>query len=507
MSRSLLVVSLTTLVVALHGVMAFHGMMALHNVASFFMMTSFMFMDGTVVTADLMLSIVMILRVVGCLMEVRLSLGVLVVSGFVQSGEVDVVVFNSVLRLVLHLVEKLIELVLDVTLKTLTIVILNIVHIGVSEVVPSVLILVMMFIISVTMGKAKLEVTLIGVLGNVMVLVMVHIVSSGVMLPVVGEVLDTMTVVVLVHMLGVVVTLILLRVVVAHVVRALGFDVMIFTMLLASKVTLITEVRLMVLQIPVALAEMSVGVLLDTMGQDMSLVALLGVVMLVRSLLTHKVIISDIVFFGLGLGRLGSSGSSLLFVVHLLVEESSFWAHVLFSFSLSHGGLSVMVWVVMIGVLFNVSSSHSMVEIKTTMSELLILTVWVVVLSILFMIVSLGCVWVSMSWVLDVGSVISIAWELFVETSRSVNECLLLAKIFTAHATVVLFSTYIVVLVSLLQLLALLSAMSWGWLGLGMLNRRVLVSIFSMEILRGIRLHLEDKLALFNESLRCTECG
>ena len=357
-------VSLTTLVVT------FHGVMALHNVASFFVMTSLMFMDGMLVTALLMLSIMMVLGVVGCLVEVSLSLGVLVVRGFVQSGEVDVVVFNSMLSLVLHLVEKLIVLVLDVALKTLTIMILNIVHIGVSEIVSSVLIFVTMFVIRVTMIEAKLKVTVIGVLGDVMVLVMVHIVSPGVMLPVVGEVLNTVTVVVLVHMLRVVFTLILLRVVVAHMVSALRFDVVVFTMLFASKVTLITEMRLMVLQIPVALAEVSMVVLLDTVSQDMLFVAILGVVVLVRGLLVHKVIISDIVLFGLGLGRLGSSGSSLLLVVHLFVEESSFWAHVLLSLSFSLGGLCVMVWVVMVGVRFNLSSSPgfgSVVETKTTM--------------------------------------------------------------------------------------------------------------------------------------------
>ncbi len=369
------------------------------------------------VTAFLTLSVVMVFGVVSCLVEVRLSLGVLVVSGLVQSGEVDVVVFNSMSGLALHLVEKLIELVLNVALKTLTIMILNIVHIGVSEVVSSISILVKVLFISVATINAKLEVSPIGVLGNMTVFVMVHIVSSGVMLPVVGEVLDTVTVVVLVHMLGVVVALIFLVVVVAHMVGALGFDVMVFAMFLASKVTLITEVRLMVLQIPVALAKMSVGVLLDTVGQDMSLVTLLRMVVLVRSLLAHKVIISDIVLFGLGLGRLSSSGGSLLLVVHLFVEESSFWAHVLFSLSLGHGGLCVMVWVVMVGILFNVSCSHgfgSMVEIQTTMSVLLIFTVRVVVLSILFVIVSLGSIWVSMGWVHGVGSVISIAWELFV---------------------------------------------------------------------------------------------
>ncbi len=334
--------------------------------------------DGTFVMS--VFTLIIVHWVVVGHMEVSLRLVVLLFfSRLVQIGVVDVGVFNSVSRRVLNIVPKVIVRVLDDALKNITIMILNIAHIGVSVVVsfggP---VLQKMINISDAIMKAELEVTSIGVLGNVTVRVMVHIVSHGVMLPVVGEVLNTVTVVVLVHMLGVVITLILLRVVVAHVVCALRFDVMVLTMLLASKVTLITKVRLMVLQIPVALAEMSVGVLLDTVVQDMSLVTLLGVVVLVRSLLTQKEIISDIVLFGLGLGRLGSSGSSLLLVVHLLL------------------------------------SSHVMVEMKTTMNVLLILTVGVVVLSILFMIVSLKSVCVSMIWVHGVGSVISIAWELFV---------------------------------------------------------------------------------------------
>ncbi len=74
------------------------------------------------------------------------------------------------------------------------------------------------------------------------------------------------------------------------------------------------------------------------------------------------------------------------------------------------------------------------------------------------------------------------------------SECLLCANISTSHVAVVLLSSHIVVLF-------------WVWLGLGMLNLRPHVSTFSMEILSHIRLHLEDKLTIFNESLRSAEDG
>ncbi len=269
-------------------------MVAIDGVAQFTMV-----LTGDVLVASFVAVLVaMVLRVVGCFVEV--GLGPLLLSGLVQGRVVDVVVLDAVLCVVLHFVEQFIELVFHVALQGLASMILNIVGVGVScvpTVAVGVGITMSSVLISVSVAKvADLEVASIGVLGHVLVLIMVYIVSPGIMFPVVWAMLNTMSVMVLIHVLRVMITLILLVVVVAHVVGALRLDIVVLTVLLASEVTFITNVRLMVLQVPVALLKVSARVLFNTVGQNFSLKLILGVIVLIRSLLTLKIVCGKVLF-------------------------------------------------------------------------------------------------------------------------------------------------------------------------------------------------------------------
>jgi hypothetical protein len=292
--------------------------------------------------ASLVLQMIVI-GVVGRLVEVGLGLGMLVKLSSVQGRVVHIVVLDTVAGLAFHIVEQLIVFVLHCALKILTIMILHIMSVVFSMVIMSSQRSVMVE----SSGVAKLKIALIGVLWHVTVFIMVHIVSSRVMLPVIRRVLNSMSVMVLIHMLGVMVTLILIRVIVTHVVSALWLDVVILAVLLTREVSFVAKMGLMVLQIPVTLGKVRVRVLLDAMCQDFLSAVLSGVIDLVGSRLTVDEI-SHEVLFGLGVGWLGRSGLSLLLVVHLFVEEGGFGAHVLFSLSRGLGRLRMVIGVVVI---------------------------------------------------------------------------------------------------------------------------------------------------------------
>ena len=272
----------------------FHGVMILVSsvFVTFFMVT--------------LMFIVMILREVGISVEVSLHLGLFVIGSLVKSCVVNVVVLDSMECPVFHLVEKLVELVLHVVHQPLAIVFINIVTIG----VPSVNTVVVGIIVSEVLGTSvmaqELEVTLIRVLRDVKVFVMVHIVGSSVVLPVIWAMFNAVRVMVLINMLGMMLPLVSIGVVMAHSVRALRFNVMIFTVLFACEMTFVTEVRLVIFQVPVTLFKMCVRVALDALDQSFLFESLHGVIVLIRGLFTVEQVSNEVFLLLLSLSRLGS---------------------------------------------------------------------------------------------------------------------------------------------------------------------------------------------------------
>lgn len=126
-------------------------------------------------------------------------------------GKVHVVMLSTMDGFVLHLVEELVKFVLDLAHETMAIMmghIVRIVH------------------VSVLVEVMALEVIVWGIV--VLITVEVRVMIS---LPIVGMLLDTVCVMMLSEMLRVMLALVLVRVVMAHVVGALGLNVMILTVL------------------------------------------------------------------------------------------------------------------------------------------------------------------------------------------------------------------------------------------------------------------------------------
>lgn len=240
-----------------------------------------------VLTLKVVLLFVLLVALVGRSMEVCWVVRVGILSQLVRGLVVDVVVLDTVLRAVLQVVVQLVILVLDVVLQggalmeahVVTVVVTLVVAMGVEVVLE---VLADMAVVVVV----KLEVASVRVLWDVLVLIVADKVGLGVVLPVVWALLDAVHVVVLVNMLGVVFTVIDVGVVVAQVLVTLRLHVVVLTVLFSAEVTLVLEVRDVVLQVPVALLEVGIWVVFEP-ADKLSLVALLhGVAVLEGSLLT-----------------------------------------------------------------------------------------------------------------------------------------------------------------------------------------------------------------------------
>ena len=260
----------------------FHGVMVL---------VSSVFVTSLMVT---LMFVMMIFREVGISVEVSLHLGLFVVSSLVKSCVVNVMVLDSMECPVLHLVEKLVELMLHVVHQPLAIVLINIVTIGVSSVNTMVVGIIVSEVLFSSVVTQEFKVALIRMLWDVAVFVMVHIVGSRVVLPVIWVMFNAVSIVVFINMLGMVLPLVSIRVVVAHSVGAFRLNVVILTVLLACEVTFVAEMRLVIFQVPVTLVEMCVGVALDAMDQGFSFEALLGVIVLIRGLLEVKQVSGEV---------------------------------------------------------------------------------------------------------------------------------------------------------------------------------------------------------------------
>jgi len=122
------------------------------------------------------------------------------------------------------------------------------------------------------------------VLRHVSVLVVVPVHSVVLVLPVVWHVLDPVMIMMVVHMLRVVLPLVSVRIVVSHVVVALRLHIVILTVLFTGEVALVTDVRHVILQVPVALREVGIWVMLVTVHKLSHVRLVVSVLMLVRRL-------------------------------------------------------------------------------------------------------------------------------------------------------------------------------------------------------------------------------
>ena len=132
-------------------------------------------------------------------------------------------------------------------------------------------------------------------LRHVSVLVVMPVYSMVLVLPVVWHVLNAMMIVVVVNVLRVVLPLVSVRVVVSHVVVALRFHIVILSVLFTSEVTLIADVRHMILQVPVALREVSIWVMLIAVHKLGHVRLVMSMLMLVRRLFVAGHVTQDVV--------------------------------------------------------------------------------------------------------------------------------------------------------------------------------------------------------------------
>ena len=115
-------------------------------------------------------------------------------------------------------------------------------------------------------GVRDPEVTFVGVLRHGQVSFMFPV-RMCVLHPIVRSVLDAMHVVVLVNMLRVVLAIVAIGVIVTHMMSSLRFNIVIFAMLFSREVAIVVKMRFVILQVPVALLEVGIRVMLITVHQ------------------------------------------------------------------------------------------------------------------------------------------------------------------------------------------------------------------------------------------------
>lgn len=183
---------------------------------------------------------------------------------------------NAMVCTMLHIVEQLIELVFDLMHHSRALIIFGI---------------MVVVVIKLALTEVlHLKVARLGVLRPITISVMMAIMGFVFMSPVIRAMLNSMRIMVLVHMLWVVLTLIIVRVVVTKVMITLRLNVVVLSVLLSSKMTFISEMRHMVLQVPVSLLEVSIWVVLETMDKLSHVWRFFSVSMLEGSFLVVDVI-------------------------------------------------------------------------------------------------------------------------------------------------------------------------------------------------------------------------
>jgi len=281
--------------------------------------------------------------------------------------------------------------------------------------------------------------------------------------PVIWTMLDSMNVVMLVNMLGVMLTLIFIREVVTQVMGALRLNIVIFTMLFACKMTLVTNVWLMVTEVPVTLLEMGSRVMLFTMHHHNIAMTILGVRMLKGCLFSNQVVGCEV---RLAAALRWSRGLLCLFlrrqIVHLFVEKGGIWAHVLLSVSLGSRGFLVMIRAVVVRIVRHLFLMLTLTH--ATMRELFHRLEWAV-----RHLISLGSIGVSVSPVGIIALVVTGigAWTIWVR-GRKRWHTTIFAWVLTCtlHMAIVLLGGNIIMLITLLGLLALGNGVLRCWLSL-----------------------------------------
>ena len=314
---------------------------------------------------------------------------------------------------------------------------------------------------------------------------------------------------------------------------ALWLDIVVFTVVFTSEVALIVEVWHVVLQLPVALLEVSIWVMLISMDQLSHVWLLMLMSVLIWSLLVvnmsleiFKGIVLSTLLLGRRLGLLGWLGLlcrlllllllrllGLLLVVHLFVEVGCLGAQVLLSLCLGLWWLRVVIWVlhviwiivVMMRVLRDVLVSIWLVPLcdHWVVFKARHLSVRVSMSRIGIVIGITSGVWV-MNGSREVSSDIWVHSSIFRVAVRILGIWLLVVCL-SLHMAIMLLRANIEVLVRLLALLALLHGVFWGWLSSDRLNSSGLKGMHAMALLGMIRLHLEHQVAVLDVGLRGAE--
>ena len=456
--------------------------------------------------------------------------------GRVKLGVVHVVMLDTVDGRVLQVVEELVELMLDSCHHARTLVLINIVH-GVTVMVRVVLIVVQT---TADMVDVEFKVTLVRMLGPVRVLVMVPVVGLTIDMPVVRTMLDTMCVVVLIDMLWMVFTIVKVRVIVTKVMVSLWLHIVVLTMVLSREVTLVVEMRYMVFELPVALLEVGIGVMLvavDELSHVRLVVHVSGLIrghlvvhVILRREVIHGVVLASTLLLRLRLallfGRLTLHWLAALLrrlttllllrllllglwlTVHLFVVEGGFWAQVLLSLGLGLRWLGMVVWILVMIRVVVVMMAYWRVSVR----------VWLIPLGLHRVV---GSVRVSMSSIGIVVLIVNSVWITHRVVSSSIWVHSTVGRVavrivrvwharvvrFSLHMAVVLLGANIVMLVTLLALLALGHGVLRGRLGPNWLDVSRLEGVHSVSHLWVIGLHLEHQITVLDIGLRGAEGG
>ena len=359
----------------------------------------------------------------------------------------------------------------------------------------------------------KLEVTPVRVLGPVRVHVVVPVVGFPFMMPIIGSVLDSVGVVMLIHMLGVMLTIVKVRVIVAKVMVTFWFDVMVLTVLFSSEMSLVVKMRYMVLQLPITLLEVSIWVVFVTMDKLSHVWSIMLVNILIRSHLVIDVILGRkvlsavllLLFLARLLALLGLAlGLSLLLAllfVHLFVEEGGLRSQMLLSLGLSLRWLGMVIWIVVVWIRVVIVAGglvRVLIVVVWCLRVVELLSVWVGMHRILIIILSMSCIWAR------VVRCIWINWTVGRIAVRIV--CIRFTSMhFPLHVTVMLFGTHVVVLVSLLTLFTLWHFVFRSRFSPDCFVMRRLESAHAMALFNKIRLHLKYQIAVLDVSLGGSE--
>ena len=453
--------------------------------------------------------------------------------GGVKRSVVHVVMLDTVDRRVLQVVEELVELMLDRCHHARALVLLNIVHVAIA--------LVRVVLIVVHIGDVmdvEVEIALVRVLRSVRVLVMVPVVSLTIGVPVVRTMLNSMRVVVLINMLWMVLTIVTVRVIVTKVMVSLWLHIVVFAVVLSREVTLVVEVRYMVLELPVALLEMGIRVMLvavDELSHVRLVVLMSGLIrghlviyVILRREVIHGVVLASTLLWRLLrlaplLGRLALHWRSgllrrlttllllwllgLRLTVHLFVVERGFGAQVLLSLGLGLRWLGMVVWVLVMIRVIVVLVADWRVRVRVWLVPLglhwVVRSVRVSMSCIGIIVLIMSSVWVTNRWV--VRSDIWVHSTVGRVAVRIVRVWFTSVMHLSLHMAVVLLGANIVVLVTLLALLALGHSVLRGRLSPNRLDVSRLEGVHTVSHLWVIRLHLEHQITVLNVGLRGAE--